>query len=128
MDSLLTMKINRDPRKEILAISSGEDVFQASPEHQKKFINKRTKEHIPIRWIAPEGKISRKLDETSKAEYRKMKFFDSKKYQFHIEIDVYSDKIALINFSKELGGVIIENKGLAESFRSLFNLLWDSLA
>ena len=126
-DTLLTMKINRDPKKEILAISSGEDVYNLIPEHQKQFIDKRIKGRIPIRWIAPEDKISRELDKTSGEEFRKMKFFDSKKYKFNIEIDVYADKIALLSFSKERNGVIIENKSLAESFRSLFNLLWDSL-
>ncbi|MDP2655505.1 MAG: helix-turn-helix domain-containing protein [bacterium] len=126
-DILLTLKINKDPKKEQLAISSGEDVFEITPEHQKQFINKRVRERIPIRWIAPEGKISRELDKTSSKEFRKMKFFDSKKYQFHIEIDVYSNKIALISLSKEHTGIIVENKALAESFRSLFNLLWDSI-
>lgn len=119
--------MNKEPQKELLAISSGEDVFEITPEHQKQFINKRIKERIPIRWIAPDEPISRKLDETSAKEFRKIKFFDSKKYQFHIEIDVYANKIALISLSKEHGGVIIENKSLAESFRSLFNLLWDSI-
>jgi len=126
-DTLLTLKINKNPGKELLAISAGEDVFEVMPEHQKKFINKRIKERIPIRWIAPEGKVSRELDETSSKEFRKMKFFDSKKYKFHIEIDVYADKIAIIGLGGDVGGVIIENKSLAESFRSLFNLLWDSI-
>lgn len=126
-DTLLTLKINRDPKKELLAISSGADVYDLIPEHRKQFINKRVKERIPIRWIAPEDKISRKLDETSAKEFRQMKFFDKRKYQFNIEIDVYADKIALISLSGERNGVIIENKSLAESFRSLFNLLWDSI-
>lgn len=126
-DILLTLKISRDPKKEQLAISSGEDVFELTPEHQKSFINKRVKERIPLRWIAPEDNISRELDKMSDKEFRKMKFFDSKKYKFHIEIDVYADKVALISLDKERSGVIIENKSLAESFRSLFNLLWDSI-
>lgn len=126
-DTLLTLKMNRDPKKELLAISSGEDVFQTMPEHEKRFIGKRVKERIPLRWIAPESKVSRELDKTSAKEFRKMKFFDGKKYQFHIEIDVYADKIALINLGKEKSGVIIENEELSHSLRSLFNLIWDSL-
>jgi sugar-specific transcriptional regulator TrmB len=125
-DTLLTIRVQKT-KSELLAISSGEDVFQASPTHQKQFIDKRIKEQIPIRWIAPESKISRELDKTSSKEFRKMKFFDSKKYQFHIEIDVYADSIAIISLSKEPSGVIIEDKILSESFRSLFNLLWNSL-
>lgn len=126
-DILLTMKISKDSKKEICAISSGKDIFEFLPEHQKNFINKRVKERIPIRWIAPDIKISRELEKKSSAEYRKMKFFDAAKYQFNIEIDVYTDKIALISFGDELSGVIVENRSFASSFRSLFNLLWDSL-
>ena len=126
-DILLTMKINKDSKKEVCAVSSGKDIFEFLPEHQKDFINKRIKERIPIRWIAPDSKISRELNKQSAAEYRKMKFFDPAKYQFNIEIDIYADKIALISFGKELSGVVIENKGLSGSFRGLFNLLWDSL-
>lgn len=126
-DILLTMKINRDPQKEILEISSGEGTFEIMPEHRKQFINKRIKERIPIRWLAPDEPISRKLDETSAKEFRKIKFFDSKKYKFNVEIGIYANKVSLVSLSKEHGGVIIENKSLAESFRSLFNLLWDSL-
>ncbi len=126
-DILLTIKINRDAKKEICAVSSGKDIFKFLPEHQKNFINKRVKERIPIRWIAPDSKVSRELEKKSSDEYRKMKFFDAMKYQFNIEIDVYADKIALISFGDELSGVIVENKSFAGSFRGLFNLLWDSL-
>lgn len=126
-DILLTMKINKNPKKEILEISSGEGTFEVMPEHRKQFINKRIKERIPIRWLAPDDETARKLDETSAQEFRKIKFFDSKKYKFNVEIGIYANKVSLISLSKEHGGVIIENKSLAESFRSLFNLLWDSI-
>ncbi len=126
-DILLTMKISRMQGKEILAVSSGKDIFEFLPEHQKNFINKRVKERIPIRWIAPDSKISRGLEKKSSAEYRKMKFFDSVKYHFNIEIDIYADKIVLISFGAGLSGVIVENKNLAISFGGLFNLLWDSI-
>ncbi|MBU6323628.1 MAG: hypothetical protein KGI41_02600 [Patescibacteria group bacterium] len=127
-DQLLSLKMSRDPKRELLAISSGEDVFQIVPRHERAFIDKRVKERIPIRWIAPEGKVSRELNKTSAKEYRKMRFFDGKRYQFHVEIDVYADKVSLINLRKDWGGIVIENKELALSMRSLFNLIWDSLS
>lgn len=126
-DVLITLKINRDPQKELLEISSGQDIFDVQPDHQRKFIDKRVRERIPLRWIAPESSLSRGLDKTSKEEFRKIKFFDNKKYRFQIEIDIYADKIALIDLGKHPSGVIVENKLLADSFRSLFNLLWDHL-
>lgn len=125
-DVLITLKMTRGS-KELLEISSGQDVFEVQPDHRKKFIDKRIRERIPLRWIAPESKLAREIDKTSKQELRKIKYFDSKKYEFQIEIDVYSDKIALIDLGKYPSGVIVENKLLADSFRSLFNLLWDHL-
>ena len=125
-DILLAMKVSRDPNKEIVAVSSGKDIFKILPDHQKQFMDKRAKERVPLRWIAPESEISRGFD-TGQKDARTMKFFDGKKYQFNIEIDVYGDKIALINLDKEPNGVIIENRPLATSFKSLFNLLWDSI-
>lgn len=123
-DILLTMRVRKEVQKEVVAISSGTDLFAILPDHQKQFMNKRVKEGVSLRWIAPESPISRKFD---KKDLRKMKFFDAKKYQFNVELDVYGEKIALISLDKTLSAVIIENKILAESFRSLFNLLWDSL-
>lgn len=126
-DILLTMRVSRDKKKEILAVSSGKDIFSFLPGHKKNFIDKRVKAKIPTRWIAPDSPVSRGLSEIASSEYRKMKFFDPNKYKFTIEIDIYVDSIALISFTDELSGVIIENKALADSFRGLFNLLWDSL-
>lgn len=124
-DQILTMKMNKNPNKEILAISSGKDVFEIFPNHQNKFINKRVKERIPIRWIAPESELSKDMVKNSKEQFRQIKFFDNKKYPFKIEIDIYANKISLNNLNKNPIGVIIENKDLSGSFRSLFNLLWD---
>lgn len=126
-DVLITLKLAHGERKELLEISSGQDVFEVQPDHRRKFIDRRIKERIPLRWISPESPLARELDKTSKKEHRKIKFFDSKKYQFQMEVDIYADKIALIDLGKDPSGVIVENKLLADSFRSLFNLVWDHL-
>ena len=126
-DILLTLKIKKGLQREYLAISSGEAVFELQPQHQKQFIDKRVKANIPLRWISPEGSLGRAIDRSSQKERRKIKFFDSKKYPFEIEFDVYAGKVALMTFGKNPAGVIVENKTLADSCRGLFNLLWDSL-
>ena len=126
-DILLTLKLTKGSKRENLAIASGDNVFQLQPEHQKQFIDKRVKARIPLRWIAPDSPLTRKIDTRSNVECRKMKFFNPKKYKFNIELDVYGDSVALMILGDEPAGVIVENKTLAESFRGLFNLLWDSL-
>ena len=126
-DILFTLKITRGSKREYLAISSGENVFETQPDHQKQFVDKRVKAGIPLRWIAPESSLVREMDKRSNVEFRKVKFFNAKKYKFTIEFDIYADKIALMTFGKNPTGVIVENETLADSCRGLFNLLWDSL-
>lgn len=125
-DVLLTLRMQSRENNELLAVSSGKDVFKVMPNHQKQFIDKRVKEGIPIRWIAPESEISRSLG-NSKEEQRKIKFFDNQKYQFHIELDIYANSVAFFSLDDSPGGVIIESKELSSSLRSFFNLVWDLL-
>lgn len=126
-DRFLTVKMSKDPAREILAISSGNDVFTLIPERARNFIQKRVKEQIPIRWIAPESKVAREYQRSSAKEYRQMKFFDPKKYPFRVEMDIYGGKVALMSFENGPSGVIIENQELTDSLRSIFNLLWSLL-
>ena len=121
-DIILTMR--RRPGEKILAISSGEDIFSVMPNHHKKFIDKRIKERIPIKWIAPESEKLKKIFKEDKQSLREMKFFDSKKYPFNVEIDIYGNKIAFFILEGRPMGAIIENESLAKSSASIFNLLW----
>lgn len=128
-ESLLTLSLMKDPsKKELLAITPGSKVFQIMPQHQKAFIDKRVKNHIPVRWISPNEDFSQKFLQNADQELRKMKFFDKDKFPIDIEIDIYGDKLALYNLNKNNpDGTIIENLSLANSMRSIFNLIWDLL-
>lgn len=125
-DIILTLKISKG-EKGFLCISSGKDILTVLPQHQKQFIDKRVKEQISVRWIAPDDKDSRKFLETAKEELRQMKFVDPQKYPFHLDMNIYGHKISVLSLEGKPAGIIIENEILASSFRSLFNLLWDSL-
>jgi sugar-specific transcriptional regulator TrmB len=126
-DILLTMRMSRDPKKEILLISSGRDVFETLPDHQRQFIDKRVKAKIPTRWIAPKAEAMKRMEQSAKEELRSIKFFNGKKYPFTMEIDIYATSLALMNLRSKPSGVIIENKQVADSFRSLFGVLWEAL-
>ncbi len=45
-------------------------------------------------------------------------------FPFHGEITIYGDRVAMLSYKGKLIGVIIENHGLAETMRSIFNLAW----
>ena len=81
-----------------------------------------------MRWIAPDEEFSRKFLDNADQALRRMKFFDHKKFPINIEIDIFGDKLAIYNLSKNNpDGTIIENLSMANSMRSIFNLLWTLL-
>src|SRR3989344_5969894 len=52
---------------------------------------------------------------------------DEKKYPFMADITIYRDKIRISILGKELSGIYIRSKDLADTLRSLFNLAFDNL-
>ncbi len=83
---------------------------------------------IPLRWIGPADKAAAKYRATADRQLREMRLFDGASYPFFIELNLYGDKAALVTFDKpDVLGVIIENAAIAESLRSLYQLVWDSL-
>lgn len=126
-DIILATKYLED-QKELLAFSSGQDIYEADSESVEKFVKERVKTGLFLKWIAPEDEFTRKrFISTAKDELREIKFFNKKKYPFNIQINIYADCVALISLKEHKSGAIIENSAIANSFRALFNLLWDSL-
>jgi sugar-specific transcriptional regulator TrmB len=126
-DILLVSRMSRDPREELLIVGSGKDIITTLPDHQRRFIDKRVRAKIPVRWIAPKSPTASQINKASAEELREMKFFDGQKYPLSIEMDIYGNNVALMSLDENPVGVIIENKSLASSLRSIFNLLWNSL-
>jgi len=58
-----------------------------------------------------------------KNQLRETVLVDPREYPLSAEIDVYENKIALMDFSKgSFVGVLIENKSMAETLGSIFKL------
>lgn len=54
-------------------------------------------------------------------------FIPIEKFPFHTEITIYADKVALVSFGRKLTGVVLESEDVANTLRSMFDLLWKAL-
>lgn len=89
----------------------------------KKLIPKRIRNKVKAISFAADSPQAREISKKDKEQLRKTTLVDKKKYPLPAEIDIYEDKIAMLTFVKgEFLGLIIENKDLAESLRSIFKL------
>jgi sugar-specific transcriptional regulator TrmB len=129
-DIFLTIKMGKRKEREMLAIAAIEDMNKAVGGIQEKMQVRRLSNHISLRIISPKDTLSEALhksDLSDKKTLREMKFFDGKKFPFHVSFNVYEDSVSIFKLTGSPSGVILEDSSLAESLRSLFELLWEKL-
>ena len=125
-DVILTMKALPEKERVVYCVSSGKDVERVQPRFQKQFIDKRIQNRIFVHMIAVRAAPEQTWPSSAK-DQRVTKMFDGVKYPFTIEFNIYADKIFIISAYRPVGGVIIQNKAIARSLLSFFNLTWDLL-
>jgi len=103
-------------------------ILKALPDYINDYFQKRIRRNIKCTFISPENKESLLRQKKGKEELRKLKFIPQKYGHLPAEINVYQDKVAIIAFGAEDNGVIIENKAIADTMRTIWKALWDRLA
>ncbi|RJR28546.1 hypothetical protein C4564_04900 [Candidatus Microgenomates bacterium] len=92
-----------------------------------KYAKNRIKAGIPVRAVVASGQKTKEYIGKNEAELRETKVIQNDKYPFEHEINIYGDKIAIINHRSgtKLMGIIIDNEIIAKTFRSWFEITWD---
>lgn len=96
----------------------------------RSYAPKRAKAGIKAKVILASGKKAGEYEKKNKKELRETRVVSSQKFPFKLEVDIYGDKIAFINYKKEetLMGIIIKNPLIAQTAQAWFNLAWQGAA
>ena len=62
-----------------------------------------------------------------RGEMHQIKFLPQEYSQNITDILIWDDNIALITFQQPIFGTVLNNKLLAETFRIIFQVMWDGL-
>lgn len=112
---------------EILAFTSDNIIDTLGEDFTIKYVERRAKRHISMKAIVPNTeKFKRNFIEKNFEQYRLTKLVDPQKLSFPIEINIYSNKVALLSFHDELG-LIIESKGITSMMKMIFEYFWNTL-
>ncbi|KKR48181.1 MAG: Transcriptional regulator, TrmB [Candidatus Magasanikbacteria bacterium GW2011_GWC2_40_17] len=84
---------------------------------------RRTEKNIKAFSIAKEGVQAQKVRAKDAEHLRETRFI--KDVNFETEINIYGDKIALLSFRRPYAGVIIEDRAIAQTLRSMWNIIWN---
>lgn len=127
IQNVLLDTLNQKP-KEILSFASADFLITSyDPKFLEQYWRQRTTLKIPSRGIIPKTIEAVRIftPEKNIRELRRVHFVDPQGYIFKNEIDIYGDNVSIISLVKgSEHGVIIRSRSIAESLRSIFNLIW----
>jgi len=112
-------------KTEILNFSNSEEIRKIWPTYDADYVSKRSKKQIFLRGIIPSDEAGKKVKSEDSIYHREMRLIPKDKYAFTNEINIYDDKVAIISFTDELIGMIIESKEIANTQRAIFTMTWE---
>ena len=110
-------------KTDILAIASVNELESHFGEYIRKYYRRRKAAGILIKAIFPKTKMSQERQKKDDKELRVSRLLPKELMDFHIELNIYDDKVAYFAFEENLA-VIVKSKIISESMRSMFNCFW----
>lgn len=103
--------------------SDYEKMFAAMPETWMwEYAAKRARQHILFKSIAKQGPHAKQVKTIDKEQRRETKLVPH--IDFDTEINIYHNKVALISFHRPYAAVIIEDRAIATTLKSVWKLVW----
>ncbi len=114
----------------LLALAQVSEVDEKVHEWLKtEYVSARKKANLNVKVIISSGGWATGYSKLNAEELRETRQIDSTKFPLAQEINIYGDKLALINnqANTNLLGIIIDHPLVAQTFRSWFELTWEHL-
>lgn len=112
---------------EILLWTNQEKESQVfSKEFHDSFIAERIRKRIPIRALVVNNVPGKKLREQDEKSLRHSKLLPIQT-SFSAETYIYDNKIATLDYKKDIFGIIIESEAISSTQRAIFEMTWHQL-
>jgi hypothetical protein len=115
---------------ELLNFANSAVVRRHWPEYDEQYVDARVKRGIRLRGISPDDEAGKRVHGEDKKKLREIRLVPAADFDFKNEINVYDHKVAICSFDsglkgdKDMFGVIIESKEVAETQRQIFEMAW----
>lgn len=95
-------------------------------EFHEKFIKERILKKIPIRALAVNNIPGKTLHMSDAKSLRRSKLLPLQT-SFSSETYIYDSKVAILDYKKDIIGIIIESSPIADTQRAIFEMTWDRI-
>jgi sugar-specific transcriptional regulator TrmB len=96
-------------------------------EYDAEYVAQRVERGIFLKGIAPDDALGRRVHGMDKENKREIRLVSAVDFPLNGEINMYDNKVAIINFSTDpddIFGVIIESKEVADTQNHIFEMAW----
>ncbi len=115
---------------ELLNFANSAVVRKVWPLYDMEYVDERVKKGIRLRGISPDDNAGQRVHGEDVDKLREIRLVPAKDFDFTNEINIYDHKVAICSFDsglkgdKNMFGVIIESKEVAETQRQIFEMAW----
>lgn len=88
------------------------------------FIRSRMKNQIKLKAIAKKDAIHERLSKKNKAELRELKYAQKEDGTLYSSMAIFEDKVLLLNLFQDAFAILIDNREVAETMRTIFRMAW----
>lgn len=116
----------KNKSKKVYSFTNLDKLFEQFPKHEDEFSSRRIAAGIEsyIIYTRQEGPMD---NATDRSKLRNAKFISSEKMPINADITIFDDKISLATYKIKPSAIIIENKEIAETLKSVFQFIWSLL-
>lgn len=110
---------------EILEFAAHEDLERMGEDFMSDFVEKRTKGKRFIRPICIDSPLNRNFLKLDPKQQRELRLFSKKRGEIYSSIDIFEDKVLLLNLREDAFAILIQSKAVADTLRTIHGLAWD---
>ena len=111
-------------KTEIVNYGNSKEIRTHWPTYDEDYVKERARRKIYLRGIAIDDEYGRLVQEKDKSNFRELRLIPKERFNFTNEINIYDDKLAIISFKDEIIGMIIESPEIANTQRTIFEMVW----
>lgn len=112
---------------EICEFAAHTDLNKMGDDFMENFVAQRAKKKIFMKAISQNTPVHRFYQKLDKKQQRKLKMFPLKKGDLFSSIDIYENKVLLLNLYQDAFAILIESKQVAETLKTIHSLIWEEL-
>ncbi len=115
-----------ESKTEVYEFAAHNDLIKMGEGFMKNFIKERVRRKIFLYAIAQSSELHSYFRKKDKIQQRELKLYPATIGGLYSSIDVFEDKVLLLNLYHDAFAILIENKEVAETLKTVHNLAWSS--